>query len=388
MSHRRPLDDLVTFPTPKEAFGRASQAQQHGHQQQQQQQQQQPKQRSQRKPPPGYGGGGMMSHNQPQQLQSQQTYPGQRPQYSGHQQQVPAVPQQQQQSQRMPQQPQRMPQQPQRMPQQQQQQHIPQQQYAPSPQQNRMPSQSHQYQQQQAPVPRPQQHQSMPMIQPQQQQQLTGASSLAPQFTDPMMSNNYQFQHQQSPPNEIRQPNPLEAQSTSEAERIEVRLRDLFNKVDRNRTGALTENELSMALFNTDKTQFQPSTVKLMIKLFDKDGSGTIDFREFYHLWNYISHWRTVFGIYDKDKSNTITFSEYQETLKSFGYRLPTDTVLFVFQKFSHSGGGIYLKFDSYVESLIWLLRCTNSFKKYDSQETGVAVFPFDKYIQEILGFQ
>lgn len=177
-------------------------------------------------------------------------------------------------------------------------------------------------------------------------------------------------------------------QSTSDAERAELQLRDLFNKVDRNRNGFLSEVELSLALYNTDKTLFQPSTVRVMIKLFDKDSSGTIDFREFYHLWNYISHWRKVFTLYDKDKSNTITFSEYQETLKNFGYRLPTDTVLFVFQKFSHGGGGIYLKFDSYVESLIWLLRCTNSFKKFDGQETGVAVFPFDKYIQEVLSFQ
>ncbi|ODV62215.1 EF-hand domain-containing protein [Ascoidea rubescens DSM 1968] len=179
-------------------------------------------------------------------------------------------------------------------------------------------------------------------------------------------------------------------QKTSDVEKLEIQLKKLFDTVDVNKSGKLTEKELSRALYNTDYSKFEISTISLMIKLFDKDGSGDVDFKEFYNLWNYITHWRKVFQIYDKDKSNTITFSEYQETLKSFGYRLSIDTSLYIFRKFSNnnSSSAFEMKFDLYVESLIWLLKCTNSFKKYDSEGSGIGVIPFEKFVLEVLSFR
>lgn len=170
---------------------------------------------------------------------------------------------------------------------------------------------------------------------------------------------------------------------------LERQLRDIFDRVDRNRDGRLSEDELSAALLNNDGSHFRPSTIKLMIRLFDKDGSNSIDFREFYHLWNYLIHWRKEFNKYDLDQNEKISFGEYQATLESFGYRLPTDIVLFVFQKFGdfNANQPMSLKFDMFVESLIWLLRCTNIFKKFDKQGNGVATIPFQDFVHEILMF-
>ncbi|KAH3669194.1 hypothetical protein WICMUC_005033 [Wickerhamomyces mucosus] len=181
----------------------------------------------------------------------------------------------------------------------------------------------------------------------------------------------------------------LQSASVDPALALERQLRDVFDRLDRNRDGKLNEEELSAALVNYDGTQFKPTTVKLMIRLFDTDFSGGIEFREFYHLWNYISHWKKAFQRYDIDQNSRISFGEYQSALENFGYRLPTDVALFVFQKFGQvvPNKPMSLGFDMFVESLIWLLRCTNIFKKFDSQGNGVATIKFQDFVHEFISF-
>lgn len=166
-------------------------------------------------------------------------------------------------------------------------------------------------------------------------------------------------------------------------------MREMFDRVDRNRDGKLDEAELSVALSNDDGTRLQASTIKLMIRLFDTDDSNGIEFREFYHLWNYILHWRKTFQKFDIDHNQKISFGEFQSAVESFGYRLPTDIVLFIFQKFGdfNSNKQMTLKFDMFVESLIWLLRCTNVFKKFDLKGNGVATISFQDFVHEFLSF-
>ncbi len=171
---------------------------------------------------------------------------------------------------------------------------------------------------------------------------------------------------------------------------MERKLREIFNRVDVNRSGLLSEYELSSALINNDYTRFNSDTVRLMIKLFDKDGSGTINFPEFVELWKYIAYWRKIFQQFDVDGSATISFQEYQDALKAFGYAMSADTILFIFNKFTHFQRGTIpvMQFDMFVDSLIWLLRITNSFKKYDERGDGVGVFPFQQFVMEVMNFR
>ena len=40
--------------------------------------------------------------------------------------------------------------------------------------------------------------------------------------------------------------------------------------------------------------------------MFDRDNSGTIEFNEFYALWQYVTDWQKTFRSYDRDNSGTI----------------------------------------------------------------------------------
>ncbi|CCH45508.1 Calpain-3 [Wickerhamomyces ciferrii] len=217
--------------------------------------------------------------------------------------------------------------------------------------------------------------------QPPQQQQYSG---YAPSAYEHLQQRNSSQPQVPSP-----KPLPQQVPAVDPAQILERQLRDLFDRVDKSRDGRLREDELATALINNDGTQFNPSTVKLMVRLFDKDGSGTIEFKEFFHLWNYILHWRKTFQRFDIDGNQRISFGEYQSALESFGYRLPTDIVLFIFQRFGEFNNSkpMSLKFDMFVESLVWLLRCTNVFKKFDTQGNGIATISFQDFVHEILSF-
>ena len=154
----------------------------------------------------------------------------------------------------------------------------------------------------------------------------------------------------------------------------------LFLQVDKDRSGQLSEEELRRALVNGDYTAFDPHTVKMMIRMFDTDRSGTINFDEFCGLWGFLASWRGLFDRFDVDRSGNISFREFEDALVAFGYRLSPQFTQLLFGTFAktHSRGrgdeGVrekVLSFDLFVQACISLKRMTDVFKKYDTDRDG-----------------
>ena len=59
-----------------------------------------------------------------------------------------------------------------------------------------------------------------------------------------------------------------------------------------------------------------------MIKMFDRDNTGTINVNEFCELWKYLGQWRQTFDRYDVDRSGNISQQELASALQQMGYRL------------------------------------------------------------------
>lgn len=68
--------------------------------------------------------------------------------------------------------------------------------------------------------------------------------------------------------------------------------------------------ELQSALINAQGEHFSDAACKLMIGMFDKDKTGTINVNEFQALYNYINQWLSTFKMYDRDQSGSIEESE------------------------------------------------------------------------------
>ncbi|TEY40699.1 hypothetical protein BOTCAL_0427g00120 [Botryotinia calthae] len=158
----------------------------------------------------------------------------------------------------------------------------------------------------------------------------------------------------------------------------------LFQAVDKDRTGALTEKELRAALVNGDWTAFDPYTVKMMIRMFDTDRSGTINFEEFCGLWGFLAAWRGLFDRFDKDRSGNISLDEYSEALVAFGYRLSDSFVATLFRAYDKGGG----EFGFRLLLCVWVCEKENSeefFKRYDDDRDGYITLSFEDFLLEII---
>lgn len=183
---------------------------------------------------------------------------------------------------------------------------------------------------------------------------------------------------------------------SSSKQKLENELRSVFEKVDSNRSGRISARELSMALLNFDHTRFQDSTILLMVKLFSTSGSPStslksLNFDQFVSLWKYLSAYKKLFIAADTNRSGDISFGEFQKIIEQIGYKLNIDLVLHLFQKFSNKDLDNYdsgvvgkLKFDAFIELLVYLRKLTDIFKKYDKDLSGVATINFSDFLFEV----
>ncbi|KAF2146425.1 uncharacterized protein K452DRAFT_262187 [Aplosporella prunicola CBS 121167] len=154
----------------------------------------------------------------------------------------------------------------------------------------------------------------------------------------------------------------------------------LFGAVDKNQTGQLSFDELRKALVNGDWTAFDTHTVRMMIRMFDTDRSGTINFEEFCGLWAFLAAWRTLFDRFDTDRSGNISFNEFSDALIAFGYRLSPQFVTLLFRTYDR-GNRNSISFDLFVQACISLKRMTDVFKRFDEDRDGYITLSFEEFL-------
>ncbi|XP_041378680.1 programmed cell death protein 6-like [Gigantopelta aegis] len=162
---------------------------------------------------------------------------------------------------------------------------------------------------------------------------------------------------------------------------------NIFQKVDKDRSGAISSDELQQALSNGTWTPFNPETVRLMIGMFDRDQSGTINFQEFGALWKYIQEWQTTFRSYDRDNSGSIDQSELKTALTNFGYRLSDRFYGLLIRKFDRTGSG-NIAFDDFIQCCVVIQTLTNSFKAYDTNRSGWIRISYEQFLMLVFSLK
>lgn len=131
----------------------------------------------------------------------------------------------------------------------------------------------------------------------------------------------------------------------------------------------------------------------MMIRMFDRDGNGIINFDEFVSLWKYLAAWRELFDRFDEDRSGRISLQEFEKALVAFGYRLSPQFVSVLFTAFESKTRHMTappkspvpdrngMSFDLFVQACISLKRMTDVFKRYDDDRDGYITVSFEEFL-------
>ncbi|XP_066154159.1 programmed cell death protein 6-like [Euwallacea fornicatus] len=162
---------------------------------------------------------------------------------------------------------------------------------------------------------------------------------------------------------------------------------DVFQRVDKDRSGFISADELQQALSNGTWSPFNPETVRLMIGMFDRHNKGQISFEDFGALWKYVTDWQNCFRSFDRDNSGNIDREELKTALTSFGYRLSDVLISTMVRKFDRHGNGTIL-FDDFIQACIVLYTLTAAFRQYDTDQDGYITIHYEQFLTMVFGLK
>lgn len=162
---------------------------------------------------------------------------------------------------------------------------------------------------------------------------------------------------------------------------------DVFSRVDKDRSGYISAEELQLALSNGTWTPFNPETVRLMIGMFDKQNRGTVNFEDFGAMWKYVTDWQNCFRSFDRDNSGNIDRNELKNALTTFGYRLSEGLIDVLLRKHDRSGRGTIF-FDDFIQCCIVLYTLTTAFRQYDTDQDGVITIHYEQFLSMVFNLK
>ncbi|XP_050672392.1 peflin isoform X2 [Leptidea sinapis] len=160
---------------------------------------------------------------------------------------------------------------------------------------------------------------------------------------------------------------------------VSPQVQQWFRAVDKDQSGFITAPELKAALVNGQGQTFSEVACNLMIGMFDKDRSGTINLEEFDKLYTYINQWLAVFKTYDTDQSGHIEEKELSQALSQMGFRFSPEFINFLTKRSDPREGKISV--DSFIVMCVQLQRFTEAFRARDTQQNGTVTIGFEDFL-------
>jgi len=122
----------------------------------------------------------------------------------------------------------------------------------------------------------------------------------------------------------------------------------------------------------------------MMINMFDKDKSGTINIHEFGALFSYINQWKGMFEAIDKDRSGFIEEGEFSQALTQMGYRFSPTFVQNLLLKYDQKTRKMTL--DNFIVASVQIKRLTDSFRSRDREMRGTANLAYEDFMGLAMG--
>eukprot|EP01095_Lingulamoeba_sp_RSL-Kostka_P009849 TRINITY_DN342_c0_g1_i4.p1 TRINITY_DN342_c0_g1~~TRINITY_DN342_c0_g1_i4.p1 ORF type:complete len:343 (+),score=133.64 TRINITY_DN342_c0_g1_i4:79-1107(+) len=190
-----------------------------------------------------------------------------------------------------------------------------------------------------------------------------------PQYQSMNNNNNYSSQSQYPQPNNNQGWGSQIYNQLSQSEIKELKM--YFKAVDKDNSGKISARELSQMTF-VDK-KFGLATSKMLIKVFDVDNNGEIDFFEYCCLHRFIMGLISAFSEYDKDNSNYIDALEVRYALTQAGFQFSEATIDKIYNRFLKPGNqkNKGLDYETFIQMSAYLGQVKSTFELLDANRTG-----------------
>mmetsp|Transcript_25021 Transcript_25021/g.27830 ORF Transcript_25021/g.27830 Transcript_25021/m.27830 type:complete len:244 (+) Transcript_25021:27-758(+) len=152
-------------------------------------------------------------------------------------------------------------------------------------------------------------------------------------------------------------------------------LQSWFQSIDTDRSGTIAAQELAGVAFH-GRPLGLPCAVKI-IRAFDKDKSGSIDFREYVALHQFLTQMTQAFFVADADRSGSIDPREAWTAVSQAGFSLSQPTITALSTKFNNTGYG--LSFEAFLMAMAHLAIVRSIFEWNDAARSGFVRLSFDQ---------
>eukprot|EP00771_Trimastix_marina_P001809 gnl/Trimastix_PCT/2912.p1 GENE.gnl/Trimastix_PCT/2912~~gnl/Trimastix_PCT/2912.p1 ORF type:complete len:239 (+),score=35.46 gnl/Trimastix_PCT/2912:84-800(+) len=190
-----------------------------------------------------------------------------------------------------------------------------------------------------------------------------------------------QYMQQPIPQQQMQQPMQRQAPQFAQVAnpQEQQKLTQWFQFADTDRSGAIDSKELVQALARGNAT-ISPRTATLLIRMYDTDRDGNINFVEFCQLWTFIQQSQRVFHSLDLDRSGGLDANEVHSGLMQQGFCLSPVSTQSMMKIFDSANTG-QLTYGQFLDLCAWLGLARSVFSWLDPQQRGAVPMDFSLWI-------
>jgi len=148
-----------------------------------------------------------------------------------------------------------------------------------------------------------------------------------------------------------------------------------FFSVDTDRSGHITGNEIAQIQFNG--RPLGPTVGFKLVKVFDRDASGSIDLREYSILHKFLTLMQNAFQQIDQQRLGYLPPQQIFQAIQSSGFQVSLPTIQAMAKKFDPTNRGI--DFPTYIFMCAHLAHTRSIFEWNDPRRAGSITLNYDQ---------
>ena len=151
-----------------------------------------------------------------------------------------------------------------------------------------------------------------------------------------------------------------------------------FQAIDKTRRGSITANEIQQCTFGGVPLGFE--VAQKLVRVFDKDRSGQIDFYEYAAMHKFLALMQQAFFAGDLKRSGRLDAREIHIALGVGAMTVSLPAVESLYTYYNKDGFGC--SFPDFLKMVTHIARAKSVFEWEDTGRTGTIAINFEKFLQ------